>query len=110
MHRKGFFYFQEENVDSYEDFLKGKIVIAPQDGFKVDRSEVFETKTSDFIEEPHQVDAVLWAVEGGRRALFESFGLGKTIQVLSLLLLVKKERAHPSLLVVPASFVIRRMP
>lgn len=29
---------------------------------------------------PHQNDAVRWALRGGCRALFESFGLGKTIQ------------------------------
>ncbi len=31
---------------------------------------------------PHQKDAVAWALRGGKRALFESFGLGKTVQEL----------------------------
>ena len=31
---------------------------------------------------PHQRDAVRWACRGGCRALFESFGLGKTVQEL----------------------------
>lgn len=89
-----------ENQD-YIEFLRSKIVSAPQAGFKVDRSEVFETKTADFIEEPHQVDAVLWAVEGGRRALFESFGLGKTIQQLEICRLIVKHEGGKALIVCP---------
>lgn len=86
---------------SYMDFLKSKIVSAPQAGFKVDRSEIFETKTQEFIEEPHQVDAVAWAIEGGRRALFESFGLGKTLQQLEICRLIVKHEGGKALIVCP---------
>lgn len=85
----------------YLDFLKGKIVVAPQSGFKVDRAEIFETKTAEFIEEPHQVDAVAWAIEGGRRALFESFGLGKTVQQLEICRLIVKHNGGKALTVCP---------
>lgn len=88
-------------IEKYTEFLKGKIVTAPQSGFKVERAEVFETKTADFIEEPHQVDAVIWAVEGGRRALFESFGLGKTIQQLEICRLIIKHEGGKALIVCP---------
>ena len=31
------------------------------------------------ILKPHQADLVKWAVRGGRRAIFASFGLGKSV-------------------------------
>lgn len=60
----------------YLDFLKSKIEIAKDSGFEVDRNEINPALN------PHQKDAVMWALRGGRRALFESFGLGKTVQEL----------------------------
>lgn len=56
------------------EFLKSKIEIAKDSGFTVKREEINPAL------KPHQKDAVIWALKGGRRALFESFGLGKTIQ------------------------------
>lgn len=64
----------------YIDFLKSKIEIAPEAGYELD---VPMMKFADGTElKPHQRDAIRWAIKGGRRALFESFGLGKTIQQL----------------------------
>lgn len=60
----------------YMDFLKSKIETAEDSGFILERAEINQAL------KPHQADAVLWALRGGRRALFESFGLGKTIQEL----------------------------
>ena len=31
---------------------------------------------------PHQQDIINWCIEGGRRAIFASFGLGKTVMQL----------------------------
>lgn len=59
---------------SYTDFLKSKVVIAPKSGFTLERSALNPALKG------HQKDAVQWALAGGRRALFESFGLGKTAQ------------------------------
>ena len=64
---------------TYLDFLKTKVEVAPVSGFSVSPEELSP------ILKPHQRDAVTWALNGGRRALFESFGLGKTIQELALL-------------------------
>lgn len=61
---------------SYMDFLKSKMVLAPETGFDIDESEINPALL------PHQRSAVKWAVKGGRRALFEAFGLGKTVQEL----------------------------
>ena len=60
----------------YIEFLKSKIEIAKDSGFEVGREEINPAL------KPHQKDAVIWALRGGRRALFESFGLGKTVQEL----------------------------
>lgn len=59
---------------TYREFLESKIDLATDSGFVVDRSKINPAL------KPHQTDAVAWALKGGRRALFESFGLGKTAQ------------------------------
>lgn len=61
----------------YRAFLETKIPRAEQAGF-----DVQDLHPSLF---PHQKDAVRWALRGGRRALFEAFGLGKTRQQLEIL-------------------------
>lgn len=58
----------------YLAFLKNKIELAKESGFKIEPSQLNKAL------KPHQRDAVAWALKGGRRALFESFGLGKTVQ------------------------------
>ena len=52
---------------NYDDFLHSKIEVAPISGFSVSPGDINPAL------KPHQKDAVLWAVKGGRRALFESF-------------------------------------
>ena len=59
---------------TYQDFLKSKIEIAAESGFEITEAEI-----NPALKE-HQRDAVIWALRGGKRALFESFGLGKTVQ------------------------------
>lgn len=61
---------------TYLEFLKTKIELATESGFEIDTDLINPTL------KPHQKDAVAWALKGGRRALFESFGLGKTVQEL----------------------------
>ena len=80
---------------NYIDFLKSKMVIAPDGGIEIDPSEVNPALN------PHQVDAVLWACKGGNRALFESFGLGKTVQELEFCRLMAKHAGGWSLIVLP---------
>ncbi len=65
---------------SYLDFLKSKIKIAPESGLDIE-IPLIEFQDGTKLK-PHQRDAINWAIKGGRRALFESFGLGKTIQQL----------------------------
>lgn len=80
---------------NYYEFLNSKMVIAPQSGFDVDPSAV----SSCLL--PHQRDAVVWALKGGRRALFESFGLGKTLQQLEILRLCILNESGKALIVCP---------
>lgn len=65
-------------LQEYRDFLKTKITLAPQSGFEVERSAIHPALFR------HQPDCVVWALRGGRRALFEDFGLGKTVQQLEV--------------------------
>lgn len=79
----------------YLEFLKSKIEIAKDSGFEVDKKEINPAL------KPHQRDAVVWALRGGRRALFESFGLGKTIQELEFCYQVIRRFGGKALIVCP---------
>lgn len=94
---------------TYKEFLETKIELATDSGFTVDKDKINKAL------KPHQRDAVAWALKGGRRALFESFGLGKTVQeiefchlaaehengraLIVLLLGVKQEFTHDAVTV-----------
>jgi DNA modification methylase len=82
-------------LNSYNDFLKSKVIVAPESGFDAEPTEVNSAL------KPHQRDAVLWACKGGRRALFESFGLGKTAQELEWCRLVVQHTGGRALIVLP---------
>lgn len=84
---------------NYIDFLKSKISIAPETGFDVNISEVSQ------ILKPHQKDSVIWALKGGRRALFSAFGLGKTITQLEILRIIGSREKGKSLIITPLNIV-----
>ncbi|MDD3334113.1 MAG: DNA methylase N-4, partial [Eubacteriales bacterium] len=71
------------------------MVIAPNGGFDVPLSAINPAL------KPHQRDAVQWACKGGNRALFESFGLGKTAQELEWCRLVTEHEDGWALIVLP---------
>jgi vacuolar-type H+-ATPase catalytic subunit A/Vma1 len=50
---------------------------------------------------PHQADMVRWAVQGGRRAIFASFGLGKTIIQLEICRILLEHTGGRGLIVCP---------
>ncbi|MCH5271601.1 MAG: DNA methylase N-4 [Lachnospiraceae bacterium] len=79
----------------YLDFLKSKIEIAKDSGFSIEPSELNKALM------PHQKDAVRWALKGGRRALFESFGLGKTVQELEFCYQAAGHMGGQALIVLP---------
>lgn len=80
---------------NYLEFLKSKIDIAKDSGFEVRPEEINPAL------KPHQRDAVIWALRGGRRALFESFGLGKTVQEIEFCHQVIKHKGGKALIVLP---------
>ena len=82
-------------TDPYRQFLEGKVKVAPASGFDVAESELHPLLI------PHQRDAVRWACLGGRRALFEAFGLGKSIQQLEVVRLCRKHAGGAGLIVCP---------
>ncbi|MGN1478854.1 MAG: DNA methylase N-4, partial [Acutalibacteraceae bacterium] len=80
---------------NYDEFLNTKVCTAVQSGFTVSDDEISP------VLKPHQREAVKWACKGGRRALFEKFGLGKTIQELEYCRLVLKHEGGRALLILP---------
>ena len=83
------------NAQKYDRFLADKIDIAVDTGFEIRADEVSAAL------KPHQRDAVIWAIKGGRRALFESFGLGKTVQQLEWCRLVCRHTGGKALIILP---------
>jgi DNA modification methylase len=79
----------------YEEFLEGKIKLCEMQGFEVDDQEV------NPILKPHQRDIVKWAVNGGKRAIFAAFGLGKSVMQIETLRLVIKNAGGKALVIAP---------
>ena len=82
---------------TYTDFIHSKIVFSEETGFNV--------KELNPILLPHQSDIVKWALKGGRRAVFASFGLGKTVMQLEIAYQVIKKTGMPFLIAMPLGVV-----
>ena len=80
---------------TYQEFLESKIELAQDSGFEVNPADINKAL------KPHQRDAVIGALKGGRRALFESFGLGKTIQEIEFCKQVIDHEGGRALIVLP---------
>ena len=80
---------------TYREFLEQKIDVAPLSGLDVAEEEL------NPVLKPHQRVSVLWALRGGRRALFARFGLGKTAMQLEWCRLVQKHAGGKALIVLP---------
>jgi len=79
----------------YEAFLRLKFDFHHDYGFDVNPEDLSPCLL------PHQRDIVQWALKGGRRALFESFGLGKSIQQLEILRVIWQREGGKCLIVCP---------
>ncbi len=79
----------------YSEFLAQKVRFDRAYGFDCDEADVNPLLL------PHQRAVVAWAVKGGRRALFEAFGLGKTVQQLEILRLTLANAGGAGLVVCP---------
>lgn len=80
---------------SYRAFIEGKAVGTVSSGFDVAESDLHPTLF------PHQRDIVRWALRGGRRACFASFGLGKTIMQLELCRILRAHEHCATLIICP---------
>jgi len=83
----------------YKEFLENKIVIADSFGYEIDQSEI------NPIALPHQKDIIQWSISGGRRAIFASFGLGKTLMQLEIARLIIKITGKPFLICMPLGVI-----
>lgn len=81
-------------TQTYEEFLQAKVIVAKSHGI-IDIGEV------NPMLKPHQADIVRWAVTGGRRAIFASFGLGKSFMQLEVARLIQAAVGGRFLIVAP---------
>lgn len=77
----------------YNTFIRAKI--------KLDSRMGFEPEGIHPVLKPHQKDIVTWAVQGGRRAIFASFGLGKTIMQIETLRQIQEKEKGRQLIIAP---------
>ena len=82
-------------MSAYQEFLQRKVCVAPTHGFSVDQSLVNQGM------KPHCRAIVPWLLEGGRRALFASFGLHKTVIQLETVRLAAEHANGRGLIVIP---------
>ena len=76
-------------VSDYTEFLRRKIKMAQFKGFDIEPQACHE------ILFPHQRDIVRWAVQGGNRAIFASFGLHKTATQLEIMRQIARATRMP---------------
>lgn len=82
-------------MTTYDDFIKSKIKLAQFFGFDVQKKDLHRNL------KPHQKDSIVWALKGGRRAIFASFGLGKTRIQLEILRQLHKHEGGKFLIICP---------
>ncbi len=73
---------QADPAIDYRAFLEAKVHFDDGCGFDCTVDEV------NPILKPHQRDCVVWAVQRGTAALFEAFGLGKSVQQLEVIRII----------------------
>lgn len=84
----------------YTDFLKNKMAISSQYGFEISKEEITPSLY------PHVKDTVKWAIAGGCRAIFSSFGMQKTVTQLEIIRLVLKHKGGKGLIVCPKRVIV----
>ncbi|MGC8703750.1 MAG: DNA methylase N-4, partial [Thiomonas sp.] len=82
-------------MDKYLKFLRDKIKLASFSGFDTDPADIHPTLY------PHQRDIARWAVKGGNRAIFASFGLGKSVMQIEWCRQIQRMAGGQVLIVCP---------
>lgn len=87
--------------NDYQEFLRKKIKLSKPSGIKISEDDIIKINTGIKKLKPHEIKAIQWAAIGGHRALFESFGLGKTCQQLALAKLITAREDGKFLIIMP---------
>lgn len=89
-------YQENGKVNSdYMEFVQKKIVTAVRSGFTVKPDDI------NPILFEHQRDIVQWALDGGRRAIFAAFGLGKSFMQLETMKHISLHEGGRQLIICP---------
>ena len=91
------------NMKQYIDFLKSKMAISAESGFAVSDEELTQSLF------PHVKDTVKWAVHGGCRAIFSSFGMQKTVTQLEICRVITNREGGKALIVCPKRVIVEFM-
>lgn len=78
----------------YQEFVTSKMILDNKQGFE----PVLPVHS---LLKPHQRDIVQWACEGGRRAIFAAFGLGKSLIQLEVMRQVQAVEGGKQLIICP---------
>jgi hypothetical protein len=87
--------------DAYRTFLEAKIAAPPSLGLPCDLDEVRSHLSDGRPMKEHVRHIVKWAVEGGRRGIFASFGLHKTMIQLEIGRIICAKTGELGLIVLP---------
>lgn len=82
-------------MGAYDEFLRAKIKMASFKGVTLEPTEIHAMLF------PFQNDIVRWAVQGGNRAIFAKFGLGKSLMQCEWLRQIVAAAGGPGLIVCP---------
>jgi SNF2 family DNA or RNA helicase len=82
-------------MSTYTDLIQSKVHFEHAYGFDVNADDIHPALF------PHQRAIVAWAAAGGRRGIFASFGLGKTLIALELMRLTLNHQGGRALIVCP---------
>ena len=84
----------------YLEFLTNKMAISHETGFEIKDEDLTPSLY------PHVKDTVKWAVKGGCRAIFSSFGMQKTVTQLEIIRIILKYKGGKGLIVCPKRVVV----
>ena len=94
-------------AENYRSFLEAKMPAAPLAGLPCTLDEVPTHLLDGRPVKDHQRHIVRWAVEGGRRAIFAAFGLGKSIMQLLILQIILRKVGFGALGLIVAPLGVR---
>lgn len=80
---------------NYQEFCAAKASVSSKSGFTVAAEKIHP------MLKPHQRDIVRWALDGGRRAIFAAFGLGKSFMQLEIMRQIQGHEGGRQLIICP---------